>query len=736
MRSPLVTALLLAAGSVFATQPPAPPAAPRVDAPVFPERADLVVVDVVVADKQGHPVRGLRKEDFTILDERQPQAIASFEAVHVPESPAAVTAAAAAVRPRLVTNAQPADRGGRTFTIVFDNVHLSTLHAYRAKQAVASFLEQGVREGDRVSLLATGGGAWWSTRMPAGRADLLALIKGLEGRRQRDVSTREQVTDFEAIRIHLYQDRMVGNRVARRFDQLGVTLRETDRGREMREIYLPGVNHPLVEARAAEAYQQLRRRLNITLSALERALAALEGSRGRKGLVLVSEGFVLDPNLDGFKKVVEAARRANVALYFVDTRGLEGLSSTFGAELAALPDARDYGAMWADTSQDAEGAEMLAVDTGGFSVRNTNDVARGIERIAGESESYYLVGYTPPLGPRDGRFRRIEVKVRGKGLVVRARKGYYAPLDAPTTTAADVPAADAPAAAEPAKAPSKAEADRGIQQALDSPFPVDGIRLRMTAFVLDEAILGRARVLLAAEVDAANLDVVGKDGRLVDTLDVLMVAAHRDTGEYVRRDQKLDMAFQPATLERVRQSWYSIMQDFELVPGGYQAKIVVRDGNSRKLGALAYEFEVPELAQLRISTPILTDSVRQLEGDRAPTPVLVVRRSFPPEGRLYCQFDVYGATKDKTTGLPHVTASYVVRDLGGVPRERGGPMLLMPTSLGRISQLLWVPLDGAPPGDYELVLTIRDEMAGLEREVREPFEVSPAVRSTIASPGR
>ena len=744
MRRPLVTALLLAAGPVSAAQSPPPPAAPPAEAPVFRERADLVVVDVVVADKQGQPVRGLRPEDFTILDERQPQPIASFEAV----SPAPVTTPASAtapVRPRIVSNAQPADRTGRTFTIVFDNVHMSALHAYRAKQAVSNFLEKGVREGDRVSLLATGGGAWWSTRMTAGRADLLTVLKGLDGRRQRDASTREQLTDFEAIRIHLYQDRMVGQRVSRRFDQLGVKLRESERMRDMREIYLPGVNDPLVEARAAEAYQQLRRRLNLTLPAVERALAALAGSRGRKALVLVSEGFVLDPNLDGFKKVVETARRSNVALYFVDTRGLEGLSSTFGAELAAPPDATDYGAMYADTSQDAEGAEMLAVDTGGFAVRNTNDIARGIERIARESESYYLIGYTPPPGPRDGRFRRLEVKVRGKGLVVRARKGYYAPQDDGTRTASgSAAAAPGPAARDAAVAPadepvkplSKAEADRDIQQALDSPFPLDGIRLRMTGFVLDEAVLGRARTLLAAEVDAANLDFTEQDGRLVDTLDVLIVAAHRDTGEHVRRDQKLEMAFQPATRARLRESWYSIMQDFELAPGGYQARIVVRDGNSRKLGALTYEFEVPDLSQLRISTPILTNSVRQLEGDRAPTPVLVVRRSFPSEGRLYCQFDVYGAVKDKATGLPHVSASYVVREAGGLPRERGGPTFVVPTSLGRISQLLWVPLDGAPPGDYELVLTIRDELAGLEREVREPFSVTPAAQTTAASPGR
>lgn len=226
-------------------------------APVFPGQADLVVVDVVVADKQGNPVPGLRREDFVVLDERQPQAIASFEAVHVPA--ALPGPAASAARPRLVANTGASDRGGRTFTVVFDNVHMSPLHAYRAKQAVAAFLERGVREGDRVSLLATGGGAWWSTRMSAGRSDLLALLKGLDGRRLRDATAREQVTDYEAVRIYVYRDTMVGARVARRFEQMGVTMRQSPRSRDMREIYLPGVNDLLVEARAAEAYQQLRK---------------------------------------------------------------------------------------------------------------------------------------------------------------------------------------------------------------------------------------------------------------------------------------------------------------------------------------------------------------------------------------------------------------------------------------------------------------------------------------------
>ena len=82
----------------------------------------------------------------------------------------------------------------------------------------------------------------------------------------------------------------------------------------------------------------------------------------------------------------------------------------------------------ADMGQEGEGAAALAADTGGFSVRSTNDFASGLVRIGRESSSYYLLGYNPGEIPRDGRFRKITVRVQGKGLTVRARRGYYAPL--------------------------------------------------------------------------------------------------------------------------------------------------------------------------------------------------------------------------------------------------------------------------------------------------------------------
>jgi hypothetical protein len=194
------------------------------------------------------------------------------------------------------------------------------------------------------------------------------------------------------------------------------------------------------------------------------------------------------------------------------------------------------------------------------------------------------------------------------------------------------------------------------------------------------------------------------------------------------------MAFAPASRERLRESWYPVLQDFELSPGRYQAKIVVRDGNTKKLGSLVYEFEVPPLGSLRVSTPILTNRVQQPPGQAAPSPVLSVRRTFVPGDTLYCQFDVYGAEKDKVTSRPHVTASYVLHRPDGSPRDRGGPSVMVPTSLGRISQLLWLPLDGVEPGAYELTLSVRDEISGQEREVHEPFQV--AAPRTTAAPAR
>jgi VWFA-related protein len=696
-----------AALSRAAQAPPAPEPAPPAaaaptpaeeEAPRFPSGVDLVTVDVVVTDKKGNPVPDLPRDAFTVQEDGAPQAISSFEAVKVPPTASAVTPE----RPRVSTNTVPVARTGRSFVIVFDDIHLAPFQAHRAKAAVAEFLKTGVREGDLVTLLATGGGVWWSTRMEAGRDELITLLKRLDGRLLPQAGP-DRMSDYEAMRIHVYHDVQVEQRVARRFETYGVSNR-SGMGDSYNQMYADG--DPMVRGRASEVYFQAVSRNRITLEVLERSLNALAASKGRKGLILVSEGFIYDPNLDEFKRVTQAARRSNVALYFLDTRGLGGMPTYASAEFGPPIDNQDIGAAFVENLEASEGAESLAADTGGFSVKNTNDLLGGIKRIAAESQSYYLVGYNSTNTARDGRFRKIQVKVAGKGLRVRARKGYYAPLEG--GKAAD----------------RKPGVDPNIQAALDSPYEQEDVPLRMTSYVMGETLLGKASVVVAADVDVSKFGFEEKDGRLHDTLEYLLVVAHRESGEFFRYDQKVEMKLRPETRERLNRTWYGVVKDFELAPGGYQGKIVVRDRNTGKIGTVVHEFEVPDLTQFRVSTPVLTDVVQPSDENKdIPRPLLLARRTFGAGAMLYASFEVHGAAKDKKTGMPVVSSGYVIRRREGGVVTQSAPTLITPTSLGKVSRMIGAPLE-VGPGEYELVLTFNDTIAGKTLEVREPFSVA------------
>ena len=108
-----------------------------------------------------------------------------------------------------------------------------------------------------------------------------------------------------------------------------------------------------------------------------------------------------------------------------------------------------------------------------------------------------------------------------------------------------------------------------------------------------------------------------------------------------------------------------------------------------------------------------------------PRPTLLARRSSSPPGpTLYTSYDVFGAEKDKATGMPRVAAGFVIRRKDdGTVVNIASPSFIKPTSLGKLSRLMRTPLGNAPPGEYELVLNLRDEVAGKALEVTEPFTV-------------
>ena len=146
----------LALATVARAQEPAPPPpspspspSPAVDAatPTFSAGVELVTVDVVVTDKKNATLSGIPREEFTILEDGVPQEITSFDNVQVPANASAEPAR----KPAISDNTTREERTGRSFVIVFDDVHLTLFQAHRAKLAIGQFLKTGVREGDRVT---------------------------------------------------------------------------------------------------------------------------------------------------------------------------------------------------------------------------------------------------------------------------------------------------------------------------------------------------------------------------------------------------------------------------------------------------------------------------------------------------------------------------------------------------------------------------------------------------------
>jgi VWFA-related protein len=713
-RAALLGAALLGLGAAWVRSAPPQPQASG-ERPSFPAQAEIVTVDVVVT-RDGQPVLDLSREDFALREEGQAQEIVAFDAVHRPApAPAAAGAAGGAAAPRVPeprtsSNAVPAARAGSHFVVVFDELHLGPAEAVRARKAVAEFLATGVGDGDRVALVGTWEGARWTARLPEGRDALRRALDRLQPRLVGE-AVRDRMTDYEAMRIDRDRDPLVTDVVMRRL------LDTTEIGQDTASPGNPALSQgdqvagwrDDVLSRAAGVYARANARNEQALGVVERALAALVLERGRKSLLFVSGGMVQDPRLGIYRSVVNEARRVNAAVYFVDARGLEGAQAGMQGEIGTRTEFRDLGSWFTEARERGEGSQALAADTGGFSLGDTNDLAGGLARIGRESRSYYLLGYAPTNRAADGRFRKIEVRVLRPGVTVRARRGYYAP------------------GAEGKRTKPAEGRDAAIQRALDAPFDLGELPLRAIADVGPSREPGKATVRLLVEADVRGLAFEQKGGAAKDALDLLVLVAQRDSGEFTRFDQQLEMSLKPETRARYERDGFPITREMALVPGPYQARIVARDRNNGRLGSLLHEFEVPPLDGLRVSSIALTDRATPAAPGAPPAPEPTARRQFAPSGTLHCRFEIYGAGADKASGKPSVTAGFSVR------RSDGRFLVVMPETPvqpaadGALARSLGIPLDGAPPGHYEAIVVVTDLAGGRTAEAREPFviEVPP-----------
>jgi VWFA-related protein len=787
MPSPLSSLTFLSLPLLLAAQA-TPPTGPAPQ-PTFPARSALVRIDAVVLDRDGRPVEGLRAADFELLEDGRPQPIESFEAVVVRGKQADTAAEVPVPRP---TRRAPSE--GALFVVFYDDLHLTPRHTVPARDALRRLLAEGTRPGDRVTLVAPEQGIWWTARLDEERGDLLALTGRLHGRRLRG----DGRSDYEAMLVHhrgdegplrrhtsgrpvgrakgeemvAEEDKQIHEAIARGESPMIPAPPSLVGGPAHKD--LAGMADPMEVARLESEYREAARLNKLALTTLRDVVGSLALVPGRKSLVYVSEGIVEDTDFHEFQEVVDEAQVSNTIIYFLDVRGFEAPSSLDAAQVPPTNDPmKDLpgGGGGAQASAAAllnqlrpgdpllleriaqqgaaAGSEKLADETGGHTLRS-NDLGKGMLRIAAEAHCYYLLGYAPADTARKG-FRKIGVRVKRPGLELRARPGWRplqtgeVSVDAAATNALSHESVSAATAATPASTSTsigaaarprtaKSTTDAG-EKALgtsvaDRPPHAPGtaldllarsgadladVPLAVSTYVFDETSPGHARVLVAADIDLPPSPA----GTEVDYR-MLVVPLAAGTGLQHAGTATLEPAAQ-LPFKGGFGTHAPLVQTFELAPGRYQARLAVELAGRAGRGAATRTFDVPQTAGLRVSTPILSHVIGE-RGERAPRPILRGLKAFWPSDSLFCQFEVFGAVADDERP-PSVAARYRIVAANGSEVRTAPETTIEPTDDHRLMRLFGFPLRVLPPGVYTLQLDVRDTRSGAAVTAIDTFRV-------------
>jgi VWFA-related protein len=647
----------------------------------FKVEVNYVEVDAVVTDQQGRFVSGLQRGDFQVLEDGKPQSVATFGLVNVPveyaEAPLFVKQP---IEPDVRTNVKPFD--GRIYLIVLDDLHTDLRWSPRVRTAAKRFVESQMGANDVAAVVTTGGRSDAAQEFTGNRRLLAAAIDRFMGRALRS-ATLNRLDDYNRMRNM----------------PTGVDGAPKDIEEQQRAYF----------ARS-------------TLSSIRDLADFLANVRGRrKAMVLFSEGIDYDivdvfnnPSANDVREetrdAIAAATRANVSIYSVDPRGLTDMAGDSmeltGIDATADPSLRlDARGMQDELRLQQDSLRVLSDETGGFAAVNSNDFAGAFNRIRDENSNYYLLGYYPANDRRDGRFRKIEVRVTKPGLRVRARKGYVAPRGKP----------------KGAPAPAKDAASPRLREAIDSPLPLSG--LPMTVFAAPfKGTPPNASVVVVLHTDGRALKFTERDGRFDDNLELSIIAIDNQGKVKNGIRQKVAMPLKPQSRGIVAKTGVRTVARIDVPPGKYQLRVAALDEGSQSAGSVYYDLEVPDFADgpLQMSGIVLASSLSGLgpvvgmapddELRRALPAPPTVAREFRAEEELALLAEVYdnqGATPHKVS-ISTTLRSDDGREMFRIEDERSSGELQ--GARGGYGYTARVPLKGLAPGLYVVKVEARSTL--------------------------
>jgi VWFA-related protein len=531
------------------------------DAPAeFKVNVRLVLVRTVVRDTQGHAIGSLNKDDFQLFDNGKPQIIKQF-AVEQPGGAAATTQEPGKAQPDEAALAVP-QVSDRFVIYLFDDVHLQNKYLIPARIAAEHHLAT-LRPTDHAAIFTTSGQN--NLDFTDDRAKLHDALQRLQPRSLLETGAAEcpYMTHYIADQIVNMRDEDALNLVAQDLASCELVGSQT-------------AAQALAESAARRALDVGDAESRMVLGALKNAVRRISATPGQRTIVFVSPGFLTPQLEDQVTEIIERGVRANVIINTLDARGLYTIDPAGDISRPGSPNPAFMQQMFLFETQSETSNQLVlgefADGTGGTYFHNNNDLDEGFRRVATAPEYYYVLGFSPQNLKLDGKYHKLKVTLKDpRKFAVQARRGYYAPKHV----------------ADPAE-----QEKQEIEEALFSQDELHDIPIELhTQFFKSSD--DNVKLTVVAHVDVKGLHFRKEDGRNRDDLTVVSAVFNRN-GDYLQGSKKiLEMRLKDETLEHKLGSGITMRTSFDVKPGSYLVRLVVRDAEDRMMSAKSGAVEIP-----------------------------------------------------------------------------------------------------------------------------------------------
>ena len=549
---------LLAAQQQPVSQAPAPPPQAQqpaqqtpVDQPpvTFRVEVNYVEVDALVTDADGKPIANLTKDDFELFEDGKKQDVATFALVNIPiERAERPLFASGPVQPDVQTNDHIE---GRIYLLVLDDLHTDVTRSPRVKAAATRFIENNFGTNDLAAVVFTGrsGDGQDFTNNPR---LLVNAINKFSGRKLRSAT----LTRIEGARVDPATQQLApGDDI----DQMDRAFRARQMANNVRKLaeFMAGVHGR-------------RKSMLLIGEGVDYDIYEAVGQLGS-----TASSVLLDTH-----DAIAAATRGNVTIYTIDPRGLMNAEGDL-IEVAGTVGDADSRSIANEMRLSQDSLRVLADSTGGFAAVNRNDLNGAFDRIVSENSSYYMLGFYSTNDRRNGRYRKLEVRVKRPGLRVRNRTGYYE--------------ARGRAPSQPNASNSPTALPVAVTEALGSPLPMSGVPMKVFAAPY-KGQAPNAAVALVFEIDIRNFDFVQNGGTFNEQVDVAFTSVNTQGKVFPGERQTATLTLKPDTYERAKARGLRVLSQANLPPGRYQIRVAA--GNkSGKAGSVVYDLEVPDFSK-------------------------------------------------------------------------------------------------------------------------------------------